>query len=340
MILYITSSSHVNQFDRVLDENMVIKKMIGEYSLKELLLVDMNAMGHFEKIIIDLEALIDTQKEFLEALKNFKLISDSVLVIYAPALDKKSASLLRDLIFEEVYNILIETEYEKFKPEAEKILTLGYTKEDALRLLGEDVKDKKKVYTGYSFIATGVQVTVCGNGKRAGTTTIALNMAYNLTKKGAKVAVIFFEKDEKLREIAEYYQIKPKGKKDLFYEKDGLLLLSSSVPIAEELDTCNFIVLDIGEYTEEKAGVFASSKKNLYVSFSKSSDLKNLELFSQGKENMNYLLRGAEEDKQAFIQKVLIKKQAYFLEDSKSYFEEIKNDQVYREIFDDYIVPV
>ena len=337
MLLYITSSDYVNQFDRVLTENQVVKKMVGEYVLKELLLKDLKSLGHFEKILIDLSACLDTEEEFLDALESFAAISASTLIIYAPMLQVGSR-LIKELIGREIYNILIEKDYERFQEEAKKALTIGYSREDAIRLLGEAIRkdEPRGRQTGFSFVCKGKQITFTGNGVSVGTTAAALQLAYNFTQKSAKVAVVFFNKDEKLKDIAQYYGLKER--KELFYEKENLFLLSSSVPISDELESCNFIILDIGAFSEEKRSVLGRSVKNFVVTYSKPWDFRKLEEMRLDRQEAIYLFRAAEEEKRANIRRQMGKEEIYFLDYAPSYFDEKANDAIYFQALSDYVV--
>ena len=337
MLLYVTSSDYVNQFDRVLTENQVVKKMVGEYFLRELLLNDLKSLGHFEKVIIDLTACMDTEEEFLDALESFAAISGSTLIIYGPETEVGSR-LIKELIGREIYNIIIGKDYDRFQKEAEKILTTGYSKEDAIRLLGEAVRrgEPVKEQTRFSFVCKGKQITFTGNGEGVGTTAAALQLAYNFTRKSAKVAVVFFNKDEKLKEIAQYYGLKER--KELFYEKENLLLLSSSVPVSDELESCNFIILDIGAFSEEKRSVLKRSDKNFIVTYSKPWDFRKLEEMGIEKKEAVYLFRAAEEDKQAIIRRQMGKEEIYFLDYAPSYFDAEANDAAYCQSLSDYVV--
>ena len=337
MLLYITSPDYVNQFDRVLTENQVVKKMVGEYILKELLLNDLKSLGHFEKIIIDLSACLDMEEDFLDALESFSAISGSSLIVYAPMLEVGSR-LIKELIGREVYNILIEKDYERFQEEAQKIITAGYTREDAIRLLGETIKreEPRGRQTGFSFVCKGKQIIFTGNGTSVGTTAAALQLAYNFTKKGAKAAVVFFDKDKKLKELAGYYGLKER--KELFYEKESLFLLSSSVPISDELEGCNFIILDIGAFSEEKRSVLERSVKSFVVTYSKPWDFQRLEEMALAKGEAAYLFRAAEEEKRALIRRQMGKEEVYFLDYAPSYFDAEANDTIYCQALSDYVV--
>lgn len=341
MILYVSSIDYINQFDRVISKDEVVRKFSGEFSANELLLKDFAKMEHFEKIILDINAFTDMEDEFISVLENYKIISDSRIIIYAPMLNSNSP-LLQKLIHKEIYDIIIEEDYEAFKMYAERVIEEGNTKEDALKLLGIELEPEIKGNTEYSFINFGTQISVSGLGRLVGTTTVALNMGYNLMKKGAKVAVIFFEKDEKLKDVAEYYNIgyyNRNDKKELFYRKEELLLLSSSVPISTELDDCNFIILDVGELTEEKKSVFAKSKKNFIVSYSKKKDIEKVQSFlAETKEDIILLMRSAEEEKQANIRTRFSKRETYFLEYAPSYMDEKANNEIYLNTLSEYIM--
>ncbi|MDO4765940.1 MAG: hypothetical protein Q4A29_07760 [Eubacteriales bacterium] len=337
MILYVTSPERVNQFDRVIGEE-VMNKYVGEYRAGEFLLKDFPKLGHFEVIILGLDAFADTEDEFVEAIKGFREVSDTRVILYAPMI-KTGERLLKRFIEIGIYNIIVEEEYEEFKEIAEKVIKTPMTKEEALRLLGEvEVEPITSGNNEFVFLNNQTQITVTGMGTRVGTTTVVLNLAYNLTKKGAKVGIVFFNKDDKLKDIAEEYHLKEL--KERMYEKEGMILLSSSVTISNEFEDLNFIILDIGAFTEEKINALQKAKKNIIVSYSKKADIKSLQSFLEEYPELeaSILMRSTEDTKRDVIKKSIENNAVYYMDYVTSYFDCDANDEAYCDILSDYII--
>ena len=75
MILYLSSTQHTNLLDFTgfyePDSEMPIKKMVGNFVLKQFVVYDMRSFAHFKDVVLDRPAFGDTDEEFAQAIEEF-----------------------------------------------------------------------------------------------------------------------------------------------------------------------------------------------------------------------------------------------------------------------------
>jgi hypothetical protein len=90
MLLYISSNQNIGIFDFLIKEKgFIIKKLSGEFYLNKFVVHDMRNLTHYSYIAIDLKSLKDTSKEIIEALRAFKIMYDSRIIVFAEGKGKR-----------------------------------------------------------------------------------------------------------------------------------------------------------------------------------------------------------------------------------------------------------
>ena len=75
MVLYLSSPQHTNLLDFIggyePEDGKVIKKLVGQFSLKQFIVYDMRNFSQFADIVLDRIAFGDTDGEFVQAIEEF-----------------------------------------------------------------------------------------------------------------------------------------------------------------------------------------------------------------------------------------------------------------------------
>ena len=106
MLLYLSSNENEGIFDFLQDDHgIIVKKLSGNFMLKQFVIYDMRSLDHYQFVAIDIKALKDTNDEILEAIIAFKKMFSSRLVIYVDDVHFHS-ELIHDLVEQGIYNIV------------------------------------------------------------------------------------------------------------------------------------------------------------------------------------------------------------------------------------------
>lgn len=93
MILYLSSTQNTNLLDftgwYIVDSEMPIKKMVGNYVLKQFIIYDMRNFSHVTEVVLDRIAFGDSDEEFAEAIEEF-------FTMYSPRISVICEGLLQD----------------------------------------------------------------------------------------------------------------------------------------------------------------------------------------------------------------------------------------------------
>jgi len=85
MILYLSSPQHTNLLDFTglfePDSRTPIKKMVGNFMLRQFVIYDMRSFAHFTDVVLDRPAFGDTDEEFAEAVEELELNDNKCLVL-------------------------------------------------------------------------------------------------------------------------------------------------------------------------------------------------------------------------------------------------------------------
>ncbi len=201
MILYMTSKKCMNILDFLNEtEEVLLRKYVGDYYLKDFLGKSIQRLGHVETIVIDRTCLSDTDEEIIEAVKTFKSFSRVKIVFY---IDNSDQSLVHELIGLGVFNIITESEVDKLREEIKICLFEGMTERYIKNKVGLIWDEEKEM--PFDFKGKQITIGVVGSQHRVGTTTVAMQFACYLSSIGAKVSYVEANDSGHMRLIAEYY---------------------------------------------------------------------------------------------------------------------------------------
>lgn len=175
MILYLTSQQHTNLLDFLTEQTdaLPIKKMTGNFMLKQFVIYDMRNFSHCTELVLDRDAFGDDDIHFAEAIEEFLTMYNARITVICEGL-QESAPLCHDLLEAGVGNIVTAEEIGAIQNEIRQSLSgQGMTRYKPKERTKPQEKEKL-----YQFATEGVRITMVSSQSRIGTTTMALGLNY------------------------------------------------------------------------------------------------------------------------------------------------------------------
>jgi len=239
MILYLASNENINTIDFLADETgMVIKKLSGTFNLNQFVLNDMRSFTHYSFLILDYDALTDSDDEIIEAISAFKRMYSSRVVLIMNQ-DKRLENLIYRLIECDVTNLVFNEDVDELKADVLKSVSdLGISKRELQEKISHIFGNTDYRIDKYDFPKENVKIGVAGSMNRVGTTTMALNLASYLASIGARVCYVEANKNGHLKLMFEGMELKADG-----FLVNGVRYLTLDSLNDESFD---FIIYDMG----------------------------------------------------------------------------------------------
>lgn len=187
MILYLSSQQHTNLLDFLAEgeDALPVKKMTGNFMLKQFVIYDMRNFSHCTELVLDRIAFGDEDKEFAQAIEEFLTMYNARITVICEGL-KESEPLCRALLAAGVGNIVTSTDIRVMQEEIRQSLSSrGMTKYEPKERNNLKVKE-----VHYRFTADSVRIAMISSQSRIGTTTTALGFTAWLGSVGASVAYV------------------------------------------------------------------------------------------------------------------------------------------------------
>jgi len=188
VILYLSSNQHTNLLDFTGlydDDTVTIKKMVGNFVLKQFIIYDMRNFSHCSELILDRPAFGDDDTEFAEAIEEFlTMYSARITVIYEGL--EQSASLFAALLNIGVGNIVTIVEIDAIQAEIRECLS----EKGMTRYKPKARAKPKSGKESYSFDCENIRVAVLSSQTRMGATTTAVGLAVWLNSVGGRACYV------------------------------------------------------------------------------------------------------------------------------------------------------
>ena len=255
MLLYLSSNDHINLLDFLNDEHgIIIKKLSGTFSLKQFVLGDLRSLNHFQYMVIDLNAIKDSNSDIMEAVNAYKKMFTSRLIFYIEDM-KGHHDLVHKLIENGIYNIVSATDIEAMKSEFLKSISdLGISKREVMLKLNPNDSSFNTAIHAYEFSKKEIKIAVTGVQHRVGTTTMAINLANYLSNIGVKVCYVEANEHDHLSKLPAFYQGMTSKDDVILY--NGLKYLSLHSECHDEFD---FIIYDMGVINSKIIGAIRNN---------------------------------------------------------------------------------
>ena len=185
MILYLSSQQHTNLLDFLAEKEdaLPVKKMTGNFMLKQFVIYDMRNFSHCTELVLDRIAFGDEDRDFAQAIEEFLTMYNARITVICEGL-KESDPLCRALLDAGVGNIVTDVEIRGMQEEImQSLSSQGMT-----RYAPKEQKKTERKGERYRFMADGVRIAMISSQSRIGTTTMALGFTAWLGNAGASVA--------------------------------------------------------------------------------------------------------------------------------------------------------
>ncbi|WP_300566783.1 hypothetical protein [uncultured Acetatifactor sp.] len=264
MILYLSSPQHTNLLDFTgfyePDSEVPVKKMVGNFVLKQFVVYDMRSFAHFTDVVLDRPAFGDTDEEFAQAIEEFLTMYSARVTVICEGLTQ-AAPLFQALLDSGVGNIVCDTEIEGIQQEIRECLSgQGMT-----RYAAKERPDRAGGQEKYRFDCRNVVVVVIGSQARIGTTTAAVGLCAWLARVGASVCYVEAHAGGHLAALARGYEMKA--------EEGGWQFEGVRYRSTEPKGDVNFVVHDLGSDFAGKRELLENADIKLLVCGTKPYEL-------------------------------------------------------------------
>jgi len=335
MLLYISSNQNIGIFDFLIKEKgFIIKKLSGEFYLNKFVVHDMRNLSHYSYIAIDLKSLKDTNEEIIEALRAFKVMYDSRIIVFAEGRAKEK-SLIKDLIDEKIYNIVTATSIAAIKDQILKCISDEGMTYDEFFISDSNTSE---VISQYIFKQKDIKVAVVGVTRKVGTTTAAFNLTNYLNSIGARVSYTEANYNNHLKDIADYYEFIKDDEKS--YKYSGIEYYTDK----QFPNEYNFNVFDLGVLNTSTISIFKTCEVRILCSTAKPYELAPLKEALNIKEGIHTctLFSFVPEPSRIRLKKLIESEnnRVFFTGYSPSLFDGKVNKKIFREVLKDYIIEI
>ena len=244
MVLYLSSTQHTNLLDFTgfyePDSEMPVKKMVGNFVLKQFVVYDMRSFAHFTDVVLDRPAFGDTDEEFAQAIQEFLTMYSARVTVICEGL-MQADPLFQALLDCGVGNIVCDTEIWEIQQEIRECLSdQGMT-----RYAAKERPDRAGGQEHYRFDCKNVAVAVIGSQSRIGVTTAAVGLSAWLARVGASVCYVEAHTDGHLATLVRGYEMETEGEG---WQFEGVHYRST-----RPKEDVNFVVYDLGsDFTGER----------------------------------------------------------------------------------------
>lgn len=264
MILYLSSVQHTNLLDFTgyyePDSNMPIKKMVGNFVLKQFVVYDMRSFSHFTDVVLDRPAFGDTDEEFVQAIEEFLTMYCARITVICEGLIP-SDPLFQALLESGVGNLVCDTQIREIQQEIRECLS----EKGMTRYSPKERTDRPGGQETYCFACKNVVIAVAGSQSRIGTTTAAVGLSAWLARVGASVCYIEANAGGHLAVLARGYEMKAEGGGWMF---EGVHYRST-----EPREDVNFLIYDLGNEVDGSRELFERADIRLLVCGTKPYEL-------------------------------------------------------------------
>lgn len=248
MLLYLSSNGKSELTDFMEGQELVIKKLIGRFSLKQFVTKDLRNYTGCKFFLLDVSCIEEQLDDFIVALRSFQMMFDARIIPVLSDMENADTYVGRltdigvmdivtadsmDGIRDELYECLSEDGMQKYRKSLE---SFGQD-----TVIPEALKPKK--IAKYSWDAQNVRIAIAGTQRRSGVTVTSFNLAVWLIARGASVCYVETNTNRHLNWIVNIYDA----------EKDGEAYPVGGVDcyFTNEMDKdYNFIIYDCGELKE------------------------------------------------------------------------------------------
>jgi hypothetical protein len=261
MLLYLSSSGKSGITDFLEEENeqaqcnkpeVVIKKLVGRFTLKQFVVKDMRNYQGYKHFMVDIGCIDDSLDDFIVALQSFQMMFNARIIVILSGCDNEKA-YTEKLIGIGVTDIVTANTAEDIQSEIKECLSEGGMQrykqieklsKQELKIVPPGINESVEIeIPRYKWSAKNIKIAVAGADRRSGVTVTAFNFANWLIARGATACYVEMNMNRHLHYLIERYT----------YEKEGEHYPVGDVDcfLTNEIDKdYNFIIYDCGAIKE------------------------------------------------------------------------------------------
>ena len=348
MLLYLSSSGKsdlVNFLEEgkepMTGRGLVIKKLVGKFSLKQFVVKDMRNYLACKHFMVDIGCIEDSLDDFIIALQSFQMMFNARIIVVLSGcshetlhIDKLleigvtdivSASTV-EVLEDEIRECLSKDGMQRFKQKKELV------KQRIIKSVDETKKQIEVEIPKYKWNAKNIGIAVAGADRRSGVTVTAFNFTNWLIARGATACYVEMNMNRHLRYLIERYTHKKVGEHYPIGDVDCYLT-------NEVNKDYNFIIYDCGAM-KELTNAFKEADIRLicgsllpYEEANYSKSLRLCENLSVSKIALSVPVEFQNDCKATFGEDLMIANASHDL------FNDNINGHIYHPLVQEYIMP-
>lgn len=248
MLLYLSSNGKSGLTDFMEGQELVIKKLIGRFSLKLFVAKDMRNYIGCKYFLVDVYCIEEQLDDFIVALQSMQIMLNVRIIPILSDIENVDAYIGR-LVDIGVTDIVTADNIDDIKDELIECLSeegMQRYKRSPVRFTQDTAMEKvpkQDEIIKYKWDARNVKIAIAGTQRRSGVTVTAFNLASWLIARGATTCYVEANTNRHLNWIVNIYDA----------EKDGEAYPVGGIDcyFTNEMDKdYNFIIYDCGEIKE------------------------------------------------------------------------------------------
>lgn len=247
MILYLTSKDRVNLLDFTEQEtNLIAKKLTGRFSLLQFVVKDMRNFSHFKYFVIDRNAVVEDDVEFVKAIASFLIMYEARIIVIAEGLQAES-SFAKELIQSGVSDLVTAQDIEDIQAEILECLSANGMQRYKISPAPTQTNNELPLpqQEQYRFDCTNITIAIAGSDRRTGVTTTAFNLVCWINSHGGTACYVEANTSKHLAHIVQLFQPEQ--------DRNAYILEQMDFYFTKELNKdYNFIVIDCGVLGEKQ----------------------------------------------------------------------------------------
>ncbi len=286
MVFYFSSQTYQHVISKAIGEKDQICAgcEVGEQIyLSKYIKENISHFSGIEILIVDLNALADTDAEILEAIESIRSVGYRTRFIILSPRRREGDALLKECFNRGIYDLIATDDYSDIYDEMMECISEARLYKDSTRFRDAIAVKPEGQQTK---VIHRVIIAVAGSGRRRGATHTSIVLANFLRKRKFMVAIVEMSAAKAFRDIAE--EQKAKIFDESYFKLQGIDYYpecDEEKLLAITGKAYNFIVLDMGNYFETDKIMFNKSDVRIMVSGSKPWEIYELNtVFTQQSE--------------------------------------------------------
>lgn len=332
MILYITSYRNSEIIAEAVEKShqTVMDSIINDrVSLSDFVKTKLSNLQSLSHIVIDLQALIDDEKEIIKTIQSLRMVYDDKRIILMDLSRKKGDELLSQLFSLGIYDIIsgMDGDTEAIIDELMYCIETGRKFKDSMQYqkIEMDQKDAKEKVAEKVIVQNHIikqlnnaLIGIAGTSHRVGTSHHSIVVANYLKQQGHKVALLECSESPILNSYKEFFKQEGEEEEEGIFEYKNVTYYPK-FPLEDIrmiFNHYNIIIIDFGTLKEEILNDFLRCMKRVIVTGSQPYELEYTDMILDLDENvlhdLNFVFQDANKELKKIIKENMDGENVYF----------------------------